>query len=295
MPAKKSAFRPFEDLTVGTLAIFSVGAILGGCSLPEYRLLVSQIPSASQKLEVAAYLPEVAGQKSALPTEHITADVKSGSTSMTLTVNLQGAYEKPKEAMFAAVARDSQGCVVGFGSSLPSEPSSVVADVELGLMVPNTPSSSQERCSAQGPIISDVLRQERGHYGESDFRFVVRGWNLEPNDQWIAKSKYVINSRLCTLKSCQDICRDTVACKDDAGAPATCRTGCQLVVLPEYVNPGITILHIPESENIIVDFAGGRTAIKDVTSLSGMRASPFEITLNRPTTSQTARYIEPSK
>ena len=295
MPHVQPAFRLFLERYVRALWICLVGVSLFGCSLPEYRLIVSSIPSAAQKLEVAAYLPQVSGQSSAVPTDQISADVKSGSTTMTLTINLEGAYEKPKQAVFAAVARDAQGCVVGLGTSLPAEPSSVVADVELGLWKPKVASASRERCSATGPILSDVQRQERGHYGQSDFRLNIRGWNLDSKDRWTVKSKYIIDSTRCLLASCRNVCQDTIGCRDAAGGMATCRTGCQLVVSPEYVNPGLTVLHISDADNQIADMLPGDGFRVEAVSLSGMRGFPFEITLSRPTGGQTARYTEPSR
>ena len=286
-----NAFRPTPRPSALHLAGLLTLA-LASCGLPEYRMLVSNIPQDGKALEIAAYVQTTPTSEGALPSDRIVADIPSGRTDLTVSVNLRGLYNSPDSAVFAAIVRDVGGCITAVGHSDRAAPSSTAADVELPLLVPRFPAASRERCSATGPILLDVQRQEQGPYGKTDFRLLIAGWDIAPTDQVTVQSKIVLQPTSCQFQTCTDRCRDTVPCLDAAGGTVQCRTGCQLTTIAEYQGPSRLILHLPEKDNVIQDWAGGRTPIKESATLATMRGSPFQVTILRASKSQSSSYTE---
>ena len=286
-----NAFRPTPRPSALHLAGLLTLA-LASCGLPEYRMLVSNIPQDGKALEIAAYVQTTPTSEGALPSDRIVADIPSGRTDLTVSVNLRGLYNSPDSAVFAAIVRDVGGCITAVGYSARAAPSSTAADVELPLLVPRFPAASRERCSATGPILLDVQRQEQGPYGKTDFRLLIAGWDIAPTDQVTVQSKIVLQPTSCQFQTCTDRCRDTVPCLDAAGGTIQCRTGCQLTTIAEYQGPSRLILHLPEKDNVIQDWAGGRTPIKESATLATMRGSPFQVTILRASKSQSSSYTE---
>lgn len=265
---------------------------LASCGVPEYRMLVTNIPNDGKSLEVAAYVQATPTSEGALPSDRIVADIPTGRTDLRVSINLRGPYNAPDSAVFAAIVRDVGGCITAVGTSARAAPASNVADVELPLFVPRFPGASRQRCSATGPILVDVQRQEQGPYGKTDFRLLIAGWDIAPTDQVTVQSKIVLQPTSCQFQTCTDRCRDTVPCLDAAGGTVQCRTGCTLTTIPEYVGPSRLIVHLPEKDNVIQDWAGGRTPIKESATLATMRGSPFQVTILRASTSQSSSYTE---
>lgn len=262
------------------------------CGLPEYRMLVSNIPKDGKALEVAAYVQATPTSEGALASDRIVADIPSGRTDLIVSVNLRGLYNSPDSAVFAAIVRDAGGCITAVGYTARAAPSPTVADVELPLLVPRFPALSRQRCSTTGPILLDVQRQEQGPYGKTDFRLLIAGWDLAPTDQVTVQSQIVLQPTSCQFQSCTDRCRETVSCLDAAGGPVLCRTGCTLTTIAEYLGPSRLILHIPEADNVVQDWAGGRTPIRESATLATMRGSPFQVTILRASNSQSSSYTE---
>ena len=266
---------------------------LASCGLPEYRMLVTNIPKDGNKLEVAAYVQATPTSEGALPSDRIVADIPSSRTDLTVSVNLRGLYNSPDSAVFAAIVRDVGGCITAVGHSDRAAPSPTVADIEMPLLVPRFPAASRQRCGTTGPILLDVQRQEQGPYGKTDFRLLIAGWDLAPSDQVTVKSLIVLQPTDCQFKSCTDRCPEIISCLDAAGAPIQCRTGCSLSTTVDYMSPGRLILHIPEKQNLVQDTGVGESLSKDSATLSTMRGSPFQVTILRASQSQSSSYTEP--
>ena len=287
LKAPRRTPRPSALHLAGLLTLASAS-----CGLPEYRMLVTNIPKDGKALEVAAYVQATPTSEGALPSDRIVADIPSGRTELAVSVNLRGLYNAPDSAVFAAIVRDVEGCITAVGYSDRAAPSPTVADIELPLLWPKFPAASRQRCSATGPVLLDVQRHEQGPYGKTDFRLLVAGWDVAPTDQVTAKSLMVLQPTSCQFKSCTDRCRDTVSCLDAAGGTVECRTGCTLTTIAEYLGPSRLILHIPEADNVVQDSAGGRTLIKESATLATMRGSPFQVTILRAATGQSSSYTE---
>ena len=272
-------------------AVFAMG--LASCGLPEYRILVSQIPSDGKKLEIASYVQPAGAPVGTVPGDRISADIPSSRRELRVSVNLKGSYNFPESAVFAAIVRDAAGCISAIGSSVCALPSGTVADIELPLFLPRFPSASLQRCSATGPVVVDVQRQEQGPFGRTDFRLLVGGWDFSPEDQVTVRSMTALKPEVCQSPSCTGRCRDTVACTDRSGLMIQCRTGCTMITTAEFDSPGRFIVHVPDAANVVQDSAGGAAELTESATLAIMRASPFQVTIHRPMTGQSSSYTEP--
>ena len=72
----------------------------------------------------------------------------------------------------------------------------------------------------------------------------------------------------------------------------TAQTTTDQRTIAEYLGPSRLILHIPEADNVVQDWAGGRTPIKESATLATMRGSPFQVTILRASKSQSSSYTE---
>lgn len=273
----------------------ALGLAVGGCSLPEYRLLVSNIPSGATKLEAAAYLLDNPPTSGRLPSDHFDVKIPGDRSELSVTVNLQGQYDKPDLTVFSGIVRDSASCILATGNSPPQPPSSTVADLPLMLMPIPYPKAAMDRCKTSGPVVVDIQRQEQGSFGKTDFRLLVSGWDFMPSDTVTVKSKHPIPSTMCQFTSCKTRCPDTVDCLDPAtGAPATCQSGCSVEFTLEYASPGLFIVRVPETGNTITDAAPPPrfTYSKLSTNLTAMRGSPFAITVSRAAGTPSSSFVE---
>jgi hypothetical protein len=212
----------------------------GGCSLPEYKLLVSNIPGSSTLIEAAVYLPD----SSTLLTEQVSAVIPTDKAQLTVSVNLKGAYDQPARAVFGVVSRDAAGCITASGTTVPVAPSSSVADVPVRMTPLLSPSAATERCRAKPPILVDVQREERGYFGKTDFQLQLSGWGFSPTDKVTVKSQLLLPKTSC-LSKCSARCPEVRPCTSPSTG-AMCQTGCTLVGTMEYVGPGLLLVHLPE-------------------------------------------------
>ena len=226
----------------GAILAIGVAGSLGelGCSLPEYKLLVSNIPEGSTRIEAAIYLP----QPAKLLRDQVSAAIPAGKVPLSVLLDLQGTLDQPERAVFGVATRDASGCITATSNTAPVAPSESVADVPVRLNPLVNPSAATDRCGKTPPILVDVQRGEQGYFGNADKRLLLAGWGFVPTDKVTIKSQIQFSQTLCRSQ-CRMRCPDVRPCSNQ-NLGAMCQTGCSLTGTMEYAGPGLLLLHLPE-------------------------------------------------
>ena len=226
-------------------AILVVGVAGGmGCSLPEYKLLVSNIPEGSKTIEAAIYLPQ-SGQ---LLSDRVSAEIPAGKVPLSVLVDLQGTIDQPERAVFGVATRDASGCITATRNTAPVAPSQSVADVPVRMIPLVNPSAANDRCNKNPPILVDVQREELGYFGSADQRLLLGGWGFVPTDKVTIKSQIQFSQTLCRSQ-CRMRCPDVKPCSNP-NLGSMCQTGCSLTGTMEYAGPGLLLMHLPEQAGV---------------------------------------------
>ncbi len=226
-------------------AILGVGVAGGmGCSLPEYKLLVSNIPEGSKRIEAAIYLPQ-SGQ---LLSDRVSAEIPAGKVPLSVLVDLQGTIDQPERAVFGVATRDASGCITATSNTAPVAPSQSVADVPVRMIPLVNPSAASDRCNKSPPILVDVQREELGYFGSADQRLLLGGWGFVPTDKVTIKSQMQFSQTLCRSQ-CRMRCPDVKPCSNP-NLGSMCQTGCSLTGTMEYAGPGLLLMHLPEQAGV---------------------------------------------
>ncbi len=215
-----------------------------GCSLPEYKLLVSNIPEGSTRIEAAIYLP----QSSKLLRDQVSAEIPAGKVPLSVLLDLQGTVDQPERAVFGVATRDASGCITATSNTAPVAPSQSVADVPVRMIPLVNPSAATDRCNKSPPILVDVQREELGYFGNADKRLLLGGWGFVPTDQVTIKSQIQFSQTLCRSQ-CRMRCPDVKPCSN-SNLGTMCQTGCSLTGTMEYAGPGLLLLHLPEQTGV---------------------------------------------
>lgn len=269
---------------------------LTACAIPEYRLTVNNIPAGATELRMAAFLLGMTPDTYASPQEQVSTPIPANRTSLSTTISLGPNLGQPTNTVFGVVARDGAGCILATGETTPAQPSASVTDIALQLAAIHYPTAAPDRCRSDGPIIADVLRQERGVFGRTDFHLLIRGWGFLPSDMNQVFSEFPIPDGQCRFSSCTARCTGTVdPCSPPPGfSGTTCRSHCSMVSTLEYVAPTLAILHLPEDGNVVSNTPPPKSglAISDQFALSTLRASPFSVTMTRADGTSPSTYTE---
>ena len=226
-------------------AILVVGVAGGmGCSLPEYKLLVSNIPEGSKRIEAAIYLP----QSGKLLSDRVSAEIPAGKVPLSVLLDLQGTIDQPERAVFGVATRDASGCITATSNTAPVAPSQSVADVLVRMIPLVNPSAANDRCNKNPPILVDVQREELGYFGSADQRLLLGGWGFVPTDKVTIKSQIQFSQTLCRSQ-CRMRCPDVKPCSNP-NLGTMCQTGCSLTGTMEYAGPGLLLLHLPEQAKV---------------------------------------------
>jgi len=226
-------------------AILVVGVAGGmGCSLPEYKLLVSNIPEGSKRIEAAIYLP----QSGKLLSDRVSAEIPAGKVPLSVLLDLQGTIDQPERAVFGVATRDASGCITATSNTAPVAPSQSVADVLVRMIPLVNPSAANDRCNKNPPILVDVQREELGYFGSADQRLLLGGWGFVPTDKVTIKSQIQFSQTLCRSQ-CRMRCPDVKPCSNP-NLGTMCQTGCSLTGTMEYAGPGLLLLHLPEQAGV---------------------------------------------
>ena len=226
-------------------AILVVGVAGGmGCSLPEYKLLVSNIPEGSKRIEAAIYLP----QSGKLLSDRVSAEIPAGKVPLSVLLDLQGTIDQPERAVFGVATRDASGCITATSNTAPVAPSQSVADVPVRMIPLVNPSAANDRCNKNPPILVDVQREELGYFGSADQRLLLGGWGFVPTDKVTIKSQIQFSQTLCRSQ-CRMRCPDVKPCSNP-NLGTMCQTGCSLTGTMEYAGPGLLLLHLPEQAGV---------------------------------------------
>ena len=215
-----------------------------GCSLPEYKLLVSNIPEGSTRIEAAIYLPQ-SGQ---LLSDRVSAEIPAGKVPLSVLVDLQGTIDQPERAVFGVATRDASGCITATRNTAPVAPSQSVADVPVRMIPLVNPSAANDRCNKNPPILVDVQREELGYFGSADQRLLLGGWGFVPTDKVTIKSQIQFSQTLCRSQ-CRMRCPDVKPCSNP-NLGSMCQTGCSLTGTMEYAGPGLLLMHLPEQAGV---------------------------------------------
>lgn len=294
------SFRCLSKKRLALLVSLAGGLVVSGCSLPEYRLSLANIPDETTHLSTALAIPQADGAAPLIPSERVESDWLDHKSPFRITVNLLDKYDHPPSAVFSAIARDAANCIVATGTTDPVSPSTTVADITLGLKQPTYPRAIQGRCASDGPLVLDILREEAGPFQLTNFRLIARGWDFQPTDQITVTSLVQIPSYVCRNSGCKGRCPEALdACADPTTkADTTCQTSCSVVVQPKFNGVGQWTIEVPEAGNSIEDppASGALCCTLQSTNLTTMRGSPFRVTITRKGgTSSTYTEVDPRK
>lgn len=265
-------------------------ANLSGCSMPEYRLMVSSIPADAVRLEVAPYLMMPGG--GTIVPDPISTDGIAGRTEYKMTVDLLNDNDHPDRAVFSAIARNAKGCIIATGSSESLVPSSAVSDVPIELTLVTPRMGRSDRCKTTLPIIANVLRQELGPYGGSAFQLRVAGWGFLPTDQIIIRNSIPTTvTEINPAKSWWDancLISSGTGCLSAPGPLTTyCFSQCKLPNPKSiYSGPGLFQVQLPAQLNSMP------VGFPMQTSLASTLARPLNIVLSRAGNSTVSSSID---
>ncbi len=245
--------RPFrKPRTQRKWALLLLALLGSACSLPEYKLMVGNIPKNSTEVDVLVYLPGSSNQ----PVTQVNSTFAAGTASRTISINLKNGFDSPDRAVFGVISRDAAGCITGSINSVPQIPSSVVADVELSLVPVRYPKGADQLCRKVAPVAVDVEREEVGYFPNTGYHLLLSGWGFSKTDKVTIKSQLQLDEKRCA-GACAMRCPESVTCSMTGVGPGKCQTGCWIKGNVEYIGPSLLSVIIPDQgqEDVIEVFA----------------------------------------
>lgn len=259
-----------------------LGSLLG-CSVPEYRIMVTSIPKDTAQLQVAAYVGGAIAADS--PKFAVTGPLDS----FTFGLDLGGVPEG--QATISVAARRSDGCLLAVGTRTEVPPSSTGADAVLPLVEPE-PAVAAEVCKAASPVTLAVIRSQQGPLQSIHYSLLLQGWGFQPTATVAIRSTASV--QCATGSACNAAC--TASCTGTGigmGGPGSgvCLTDCAVVAEPsDIVHSGPALIQVnlePEKNILQLPPAPGSGGLfVQPIDLLQLLSQPLRFTVTNPDQSQ---------